>query len=326
MPIELSLGCKRYPWVEPLIDGTVEPTGVDLTAVDDLISPEYYVRTLHREEFDVAELSLGAYLAAVDGPEEYPVTAIPAFPMRRFRHSYLYVRSGSDVETPRDLHGRSVGMINWQFTGGLWARGVLADRYGLDLESVDWRVSRPEYVPIDVPDRYDVSPLGAGSEGSGTIRALERQLTEGEVDAVITPTEFRAEGVERLFPDAFERERVYYRETGIFPIHHVVAIHDRVRENHPWAPTEIYEAFVEALETWWDGFTRRGQTKQSPFAWGLEAFEVQRRVFDGNPWEHGLTDRNRANLNQAIEYATEQGVIDDQYAVEELFLDVGETG
>ena len=34
MTVSLSLGCKAYPWVEPLIDGEVSPTAIDLSVED----------------------------------------------------------------------------------------------------------------------------------------------------------------------------------------------------------------------------------------------------------------------------------------------------
>jgi 4,5-dihydroxyphthalate decarboxylase len=319
--IDASLGCKEYPWVRPLLDGDVTPTGVDLTVVDDYINPQYYTRLLDHGEFDMAELSLGAYLAAEEHPDSYDVTAIPVFPNRRFWHSYLYVQRGSGYDAPSDLDGATVGTINWQVTSAVWVRGTFRERHDFDPASVTWKAGIDEYVPIDVPDRFEVEPLEGGGDGGDVIDRLERALVEGSLDAVITPIEFRHEETERLFSNPFEVERAYYRETGVFPIGHVVALRESFVDRHPWLPNEMYEAFAEALDVWMDGFRAPGWAEQSQFVWGLEQIEEQLATFDGNPWEYGLTDSNRETLSTAIQYAARDGIVGEPYAPEELFVD-----
>lgn len=323
MSTSLRLGCKAYPWIRPLVDGTVDPEGIDLHVEDGHISPVYYSGVLDDDTFDVAELSLGAYLASLDHGEDYGVTAIPVFPHRCFRQSFCYVERGSGYDDPGDLNGGAIGMINWQFTGGVWLRGILGERHGLDLQSVEWHASRPEYVPVDRPEEYDVLTIqrDASGEGESTFPVLEEMLADGSLDAVITPTEFRSDRVERLFADPFERERQYYEETGLFPIHHVIVIREEVVDAHPQVPERLYEAFEAALQRHAAAVEEPGWFKQSPLVWSLRVLEQQRSVFDGNPQSYGLDEDNRRNLQKAIEYATDQGVIDERPAVADLFLD-----
>lgn len=319
--IKATLGCKEYPWVRPLIDGDVTPTGVDLTVIDDYINPQYYTRMLDNEEFDMAELSLGAYLAAMEHLDSYDVTAIPVFPNRRFWHSYLYVRRDSEYETPGDLDGATVGTINWQVTSAIWVRGTFRERHDFDPASVTWKAAIGEYVPIDVPDRFEVERLAATEADVDVIALLERALVEGSLDAVITPIEFRHDETERLFSDPFEVEREYYRESGVFPIGHLVALRKSFVEQHPWVPNKMYGAFEEALDVWMDGFRAPGWAEQSQFVWSLEQIEEQLATFDGNPWEYGLTASNRETLSTAFEYAARDGIVSEPYAPEELFVD-----
>jgi 4,5-dihydroxyphthalate decarboxylase len=323
MSVSLSLGCKAYPWIRPLVDGSVDPDGIDLRVEDGHISPVYYSGVLDDDAFDVAELSLGAYLASLDHAQDNGVTAIPVFPNRCFRQSFLYVERGSGYDDPSDLNSGAIGMINWQFTGGVWLRGILAERHGLDLQTVEWHASRPEYVPVDRPDEYDISTIqrDAPGDGESTFPILEQMLAEGTLDAVITPTELRSDRVERLFADPFERERQYYQETGLFPIHHVMVIRDEVVATHPGVPEQLYEAFEAALERSTAAVDEPGWFKVSPLVWSLRALEEQRAVFDRNPWTYGLDANNRRNLRKAIEYASDQGVISGEPAVADLFID-----
>jgi len=53
-------------------------------------------------------------------------------------------------------------------------------------------------------------------------------------------------GIRRLFPDYEAIEADYFRETGIFPIMHVIVIKTEVLERHPWLAMNFYKAFEEA--------------------------------------------------------------------------------
>jgi 4,5-dihydroxyphthalate decarboxylase len=326
MTVSLSLGCKAYPWVEPLIDGEVSPTAIDLSVLPGHVSPVYFDRLLRSQEIDVAELSLGSYLAAMEIEDDFQVSAIPVFLHRRFRHGFVYVQAGSDIETPADLNGATIGLPNWQFAAGVWVKGILADHHGLDLQSVEWVTSGREIVPLSLSSEFDVAdvsmrydaPLEAG--GTGALKTLQLMLEDGTIDAVITPTEYRSDGVERLFSDPYKRERSYFEETGVFPIMHLVAIRDDVLADHPWIANELYDAFLEAMERRVAEYTEQGWFKRSPLVWSLEAIESQLEAFDGNPWEYGLTEYNRRTLETGIRYAAAQDIIGEPMPVEDLFI------
>ena len=61
--IQLTLACEDYDRTRPLRDGSVKPEGV---AINYLVLPveEIFWRMMRYEEFDVAELSMGAFLVA----------------------------------------------------------------------------------------------------------------------------------------------------------------------------------------------------------------------------------------------------------------------
>jgi 4,5-dihydroxyphthalate decarboxylase len=312
MPVDVTIACHDYAWTSALHDGRVTPQGVDLTTVD-YPNPQRFTRMVHGREFDACELSTGTYLATRRDPQEFPFTAIPVFPYRRFRHSFVYRRADSSIETPADLAGRRVGIINWQTTTGVWQRGILADRYGLDLEAVEWAAAGSEIVPIDT-DPYDVEYLEGRTGSAGPF--LDDLLDAGDLDAIASPVHVRADRAERLFDDPVAVEREYARDTGIFPIMHTLVVHDDVLQDHPWLAQSLLDAFEDAKGVGYEALER---PRTLPMAWSRPLVDRQREVLGDDPWRYGLDDRNRETLETLIGYAHDQGVAGERYAVDDLF-------
>lgn len=139
--IHLTLACWDYDRTRPLQDGTVQVEGVDLTYLP-LRVEETFWRMLRYQEFDAAELSMGSYLMARDKGSPRLI-AIPVFPSRAFRHSCIYINTGSRIKEPKDLVGKRVGVPEYQITMAIWARGILQHEYGVQPEKMKWfRVER----------------------------------------------------------------------------------------------------------------------------------------------------------------------------------------
>ena len=120
------MACGRYDRTQPLIDGRVEPEGVDLTFIP-LRPGETFWRMLNHDEFDVSEMSLSSYtILRSEGDTRF--IAIPVFPSRVFRHSAVYLRADSKIEKPQDLKGKRIGVGDYQMTAAVWVRGFLAAR------------------------------------------------------------------------------------------------------------------------------------------------------------------------------------------------------
>src|SRR5882672_5619280 len=106
--LELTLACGRYDRTQPLIDGRVQPEGVDLTFLP-LRPGETFWRMLNHGEFDASEMSLSSYtILRSEGDARF--IAIPVFPSRVFRQNALYVRADSPLRDPRELKGKRVGV------------------------------------------------------------------------------------------------------------------------------------------------------------------------------------------------------------------------
>ena len=311
MTLDITLACHEYEWTRALWDGRVEPQGVDLTTVD-YRNPERFTRMVRHLEFDACEMSMGTYLASRDADGEFPFTAIPVFPYRKFRHSYMYKRPGAGIEEPADLAGAPVGIVNWQTTTGIWQRGILADRYGLDLSTVEWYASGSEIIDLDLD--YDITYLDAGD--GGAMQPLEAMVEREELDAILHPAHSGSEATERLFEHPIETEKQYYRETSIFPIMHAIVLRDSIIEEHPWVLQPLFDAFEEAKRL---GLERLERPRWMPLLWSQVLADRQRDLLGDDPWEYGLTEDNVTTLETLVGYAADQGLIADPYDLDDLF-------
>lgn len=310
--LHLSLACGDYELVRPLIEGVVQPEGIDLTLITTQM-PERNWRMSHHEEFDVCEYSLAAYVIAKSQGRRF--TGIPVFLHRRFRHSFIFTRTAADIRRPTDLEGRPVGLRQYSATAGVWARGILKSEYGVATETIQWFTKDPEDVPLDFErfQRYSVRQFPPGRE-------MEAPLLSGELDAVIYPETLpsisqRRPEVRRLFEDPKAEEIAYFRKTGIFPIMHLTVIKNDLLERHPWVARSLLKAFEQAKQL---SYRRMQDPRRYPLAWGMLLREEQEEILGPDPWVYGL-EKNRNNLETFLDYAVDQELAPTRFAAEELF-------
>jgi 4,5-dihydroxyphthalate decarboxylase len=314
--LPISLACGPYDRTRALADGRVEIDGVDLRYIH-LEPEEIFFRMLNHGEFDAAEMSLSTYLLThlADGP----FVAIPVFPSRMFRHTSVYVNSAAGLDKPRDLVGKTVGVAEYQLTANVWIRGILEDNYGVPVASVKYRTGglntagRHEKFSVKLPPEIDIAPVAAGQTLSGL-------LASGELDAVYSPRapeSFGGPSVRRLFADSRAEEERYYRETGIFPIMHVLVLHRRVYESNRWLAREMLKAFTAAKEIAYAEL-RRTVALSISLPWVREEFESTVDRMGPDFWAYGV-EANRTVLSSFIRYASAQGLIDRTLEPEDLF-------
>jgi hypothetical protein len=147
-------------------------------------------------------------------------------------------------------------------------------------------------------------------------------LAEGELDAVfhsdlIKPFVTKDPRVARLFPDHKAEEMAYFKRTGIFPIMHVVGLRKSLADEQPWLAVNLFRAFNEAKAI---AMKRMANPRIVPLAWYRDAWEEQERVLGADPWEYGLSEKNRKVLETLVGYSHEQGLIKKRPALDQLFL------
>ena len=194
----ITIGCRDYDHVRALADGRVKVEGLDLKFVN--ISPpsQIFLRMLHDEEFDASEMSLSNYMIAV-GKGDRRFVAIPVFPSRVFRHSFIWINTNSGIRQPEDLKGKKVGIADYSMTALLFVRGLLQHQYGVAPQDIHWIRRRSEHVAIEIPPGIRIDNIPKD-------QTLDSLLEQGALDAVAVTSPPRAflqgsPNIRRLFAD-----------------------------------------------------------------------------------------------------------------------------
>jgi 4,5-dihydroxyphthalate decarboxylase len=308
--LKLTLACGRYDRTQPLIDGRVEPEGVDLTFIP-LRPGETFWRMLNHGEFDVSEMSLSSYtILRSEGDTRF--IAIPVFPSRVFRHSAVYLRAESKIETPQDLKGKRIGVADYQMTAAVWVRGFLKSEYDVAPEDVTWVIGRPV--------RTIKPPSGIRIEAIPAETTLEAMLERGEIDALVSVMIPKALGstMRRLFREPRQVERAYYEKTGIFPIMHTFVLKTSLYEKNPWLAVSFYRAFSRARDiAYRTMYDTDALTVSLP--WVIDEVEETRKILGPQIWDYSI-EGSRPTLEALVSHLDEQRLTRRRMNVEELFV------
>jgi 4,5-dihydroxyphthalate decarboxylase len=313
--VALTLAIGDYDHTRDLASGHVPVQGATLNVLT-LPPEEAFFRFTHFREWEVSEMSMGKYVS-LRSQDDDGLAAIPVFPSRVFRHSMIYVRDGGGLERPEQLKGKRIGVPEWAQTAVIYARGYLSHQAGVPLDSAEWvqagvnEAGRVEKVKLKLPPGVRLRPEPT--------RSLNDMLLAGDLDAVLSarPPRSLGSGIQRLFPDYQTAEEAYYKQTGVFPIMHVIVLRSDVLGRHPWLAMNLYKAFEEAKRR---SIERLSDITAShaPFAWLAPSAERMKALFGEDFWPYGL-EKNRKTLQAFVDFAFEQGVCHRQLALEELF-------
>jgi 4,5-dihydroxyphthalate decarboxylase len=284
----------------PIVEGQVKIEGFDL----EIVAPEAH-------DFDAWDAgSSGLPGTVVEGE---PDVSIPAYPNRKFRLSYIFVNNAAGIEHPKDLEGKKVGLAAWRNPAGVWAKGALQNTYGVDLTKVNWFT--PEFDTSPVPDGIHVQHIKER-------RQLDPMLVSGELDAVIEPNRLpsisqRNPAVRRLFRDYKSEEQKYWRETGIFPISHVITLKKAFVDQHPNAPVAVLEAYRRARDVAFDR-VEGSDPEYMIIPWAGALIDEQRALMGEDFWAYNIED-NRRTLAALTQFVHEQGITPYRVDYEQLF-------
>jgi 4,5-dihydroxyphthalate decarboxylase len=170
-------------------------------------------------------------------------------------------------------------------TTGVWARGILHEEYGVDLDRVTWVLSGDEHVV-----EYKPPP----------------NVTTGrDVDAVVGLETNDPAFVPLLDEDGYG----WLTTKGWYPINHCIVVKDELLT--PELAGELFEAFTEAK----DGYVANLQNA------GTETDRMYQKVYEitgQDPLPYGL-EPNRDALETLVRYAIDQHILEHRPNLDEIF-------
>jgi 4,5-dihydroxyphthalate decarboxylase len=290
---------------EALKNGTVKPEGFEFEfiEVDPLI--DAFRRMVRGLEFDLCEMAMTTYITARAHGKR--ITGLPIFLMRQFHHGALKYNTKSGIRSPRDLEGQRVGVNRgYTVTTGLWARSVLQNQYGVNLDKITWVLSGDEHVAEFRPPA-NVVPIDKG-------RKMSDMLASGELAAAIGADTDHPD-VKTLIPNAKEAAFESLRTRGHYPINHLMVVKSDLLDANPELGPAIFDAFARAKRLYVERLEAGRIDKPTPID------ELHKRVMEitgKDPLPYGIA-ANRQALDEVIASALAQKIIDRPVTAAELF-------
>lgn len=317
--------------VEPLMDGTVQPEGIEL--IPTYSHPaETFWRQLRFGEFEVAELSFSSYLIAHSRGQD--MIALPVFPSRRLFQTEIGVHVDAGVDTPGQLAGKRLGVPEYQQTAALWTRGILEHDFGVSQYDIHWYMERGEEMSHGGATGFRPPP-GISFQRIPSDKSLLSMLSAHELDAAAVRGPWAlvgnvidrssripgqgagADKIKPLFPDRMAEGKRFFDKYGFVPVNHAYVVRADIHEKYPWVVFNLYKAFVKAKEV-----ARQQLLERIPTAlfFGPEYLARTQAVFGADPFPYGI-EANRPMLETMIRFSMEQGLIAEAPDVASLFAE-----
>ena len=186
--------------------------------------------------FDVSEMAIVTYLMAKSFGK--PMVLLPDVVLARFQHGHALYNAKAGRLGPRDLNGKRVGIRSFTTTTGAWLRGILANDYDVDLDSIDW---------VTFEDAH-VAEFADTTKRAGAGKQIMQMLIDGELDAVLGEKSDHPD-LQPLFADVAAEEKAWFEKHGVVPINHMVVVSQTMSDQHPDAVREVHRLLREAATT-----------------------------------------------------------------------------
>ncbi len=275
-----------HPCTAALKDGSIKSDSVTLDFAQYSPTNRGFKPMVREAAFDVSEMAIVTYLMAKSFNK--PMVLLPSVVVARFQHAHALYSAKLGTLKPADLNGKRVGIRSFTTTTGAWLRGILANDYGVDLNSINWVTFEDAHV-AEFRDTTARAPQG---------KQIIQMLVDGELDAVLGEKSELA-GLKPLFPDVASEEQSWFAKHGVVPINHMVVVSAALSKEHPQAVREVFRLLRESADVAAAG---------APAA--VPRFS---------------TEEMRRSLETIILYAAQQGLIPRAFAVDELFDDLTRT-
>src|SRR5262245_6185163 len=219
-----------------LKNGLVKSDLVSLDFVDYTPTNKGFKPMVREQAFDVSEMVIVTYLMAKSVGK--PMVLLPNVVMARFPHDFVLCNVKRGEMKPADLNGKRVGIRSFTTTTGAWLRGILANDYGVDLDSIDWVTFEDAHV-AEFKDTTKRARAG---------KQIVQMLIDGELDAVLGEKSDHPD-LKPLFADSAAEEKAWFAKHQLLPINHMVVVSRNLTDNHPDIVAEVHRMLRESAAT-----------------------------------------------------------------------------
>lgn len=231
---------------------------------------------------DFGELAIVTYLQAKF--YEKPLVLLPLVVSGNFHHKSVAYNTERGVVTTSTMAGRRFGVRTYAQTTGVWARGILRDDYGTDIDKVTWVTFEDAHLA-----EHQDPPNCVRAPGGP--KAMMPMLLNGELDGALAggnmPDDPR---LKTVIPDPAADAAEWEKKHGCRPINHMFVASRDLCEQRPDVVRGLYDMMVKV------------------------------RTAGNYPFPVGFDDDWKA-LRMVSKFACQQGVVGREFTPEELFAD-----
>jgi len=235
MAMRLRTLLGGHPGTSALKSGAIKSDLVGFDFIDYSPTNKGFKPMVREQAFDIAEMAIVTYLMAKSFGK--PMVLLPAVVVSRFQHAYALYNKKQGTLKPADLNGKRVGIRSFTTTTGAWLRGILANDYGVDLNSIDWVTFEDAHV-AEFKDTTRRAPDG---------KQIVQMLIDGELDATLGE-KVEHPDLKPLFADAAAEEKAWFAKTRVRPINHMIVVSRNLSEKDPNAVREVHRLLAESAD------------------------------------------------------------------------------
>lgn len=272
-----------YPHTEPLKSGAVRSDRFDFEFTEIVPVWDGFKGMIRESKYDVSEMAVVTYLIA--RAHGRPLALLPAAMIGRFQQPFALYNASKGPLTPKELNGKRVGIRSFTTTTGAWLRGILANDYGVDLDSIDWVTFEDPHVA-----EYRDTTVRAPAE-----KKIVPMLIAGELDAVLGE-QSNDPSLRCLFGDAQAEARRWYKKHKVVPINHLMVMRSEDVRRDMDTAREVWRLLCEGKRS-----AAGAPAEPDPLPFGIGA--------------------NRKSLELIAKYAYQQQLIPRRISVDEMFAE-----